>query len=133
MNWEGDMEEIARKVALQKIQTQWEKIIGPLFYQHSWPEKIYPASLLVLVDHSAYTMELTLLSSQIINKINELFSGFRITKLELRTGNIPYRKVLELPKKKPDWKGKEELLELLETEEDRLAKAKLRELIGVLD
>jgi predicted nucleic acid-binding Zn ribbon protein len=76
--------------AIELIKDEWENIVGTLLASHSIPVKISESSLIVNTDHPVYSNELSLMSVDVIEKINLKMGAVLINTLKIEhKGKMP--------------------------------------------
>jgi len=71
-----------------KLINDWPKLVGPGVAGHSSPQDIKGGRLTIIVDSSAWMNQLSLLSNDIIDKVNRGLGGDTVTELRFRIGKI---------------------------------------------
>ncbi|MDD5622311.1 MAG: DUF721 domain-containing protein [Actinomycetota bacterium] len=71
--------DIKRKLNISSIFNRWEEIVGTEIYKKSKPERIIRGILYISVSTSTWANELSLMSGQLIEKINS-FIGEEVVK-----------------------------------------------------
>lgn len=79
--------DIKRKLNISNIFNRWEEIVGAEIYKKTKPERIIRGILYISVSTSTWANELSLMSGQLIKKINS-FVGEEVVK------NIRFRQNL---------------------------------------
>lgn len=70
------------------LATRWAELLGSGIAGHSRPDSIRGGVLTVVVDSSTWMNQLSLLSPDIIKKLNDGLAGEPVTELRFRTGKL---------------------------------------------
>jgi len=70
------------------IASKWPEMVGPGIAGHSRPQEIKGGRLTLIVDSSAWMNQLSLLSGDIVSKINAALGEDVVTDIRLRAGKI---------------------------------------------
>ncbi len=122
--------DLAEKAKLLKIIDQWEEIVGPVYYQHTFPGKVFAKTLQIVVDHPAYKMEIQFMKNIILKNINSFFYGEPFEAISIFIGKVDFKKN-KFSQIKKTLEGKSELTEVIILEEDEIFKKKILDLISV--
>ena len=91
---------------LSGLHSKWAEAVGEKIASHAGPEGLRGGTLTVMVDSSAWMNQLSMLSPEIIRKVNEaLGGGERVEELRFRLGRpAPARNTVKaerfIPKKR---------------------------------
>lgn len=124
-------EKLKNLFIIKRLESAWEKIVGPGLYPYSRPINVSGNSLKIIVPNSAYKMEFTFIKDFVLKNIDSILDFYKIFSFKITVGNFQPLN-LKKPVVKKSLEGKESLLNILEREEDPISKKKLRELIELL-
>lgn len=74
--------------AVSRLISGWPKLVGPGIAAHSRPQDIKGGRLSLIVDSSAWMNQLSLLSTDIIDKVNKGLGAGTVTELRFRIGKV---------------------------------------------
>jgi len=77
----------------------WRRLLGDRIARHSMPDRLNSGELTVIVSSPSWGQELSLLSSEIIDRLRQ--SGLEVTSLRYRVGSIDVQEVRHLPPRTP--------------------------------
>jgi hypothetical protein len=132
-----DANYIKERSILKQIRDNWMDIIGPIYTSKTYPASFKNGILYITVVHSSYSMEITFLKKDILEKVGKItfLYDMSIKKLVAKVGNIPQnRSSIKYPQQEnvPTKNIPPEYLEIIAKEEDPEAKKKLLELLQIL-
>lgn len=73
-------------VELSRLQAQWPQVVGEQVAAHTAPERIQHGRLTVLVDSSAWLMQLSFYKADIHRKVNAHLGSERVSEVFLKVG-----------------------------------------------
>jgi predicted nucleic acid-binding Zn ribbon protein len=73
-------------VELSRLQARWAEVVGEQIAAHTAPERIQHGRLTVLVDSSAWLMQLSFYKADIHRKVNAHLGGERVSEVFLKVG-----------------------------------------------
>ena len=71
---------------LSGLSSKWAAAVGEKVASHAGPEGLRGGTLTVVVDSSAWMNQLSMLSPEIIRKVNEALGGGKVEELRFRLG-----------------------------------------------
>ena len=125
-------EEIQLNFFLYKIKNEWQNIVGEGYFWDTEPLFYRDKTLIILVNHSTYSLELNANKSLILKNIEQVLGGKYIEKLSFKDGFVKKNRNLKLYPKKQTLEGKEKLIKIIEKEEDEKVREKLLELVKLM-
>ncbi|HVE45978.1 MAG TPA: DUF721 domain-containing protein [Acidimicrobiales bacterium] len=70
--------------ALATLFNRWEEIAGPVAASHSWPLSVTRGALVVAVDGPGWATSLRALSSQLVQRVNDVAGPGMAERIEVR-------------------------------------------------
>ncbi len=89
------LEEILRSYGLQeriheyRVFREWPAAVGEQVARHAWPARLQGKTLHVVVDSSPWMQELSLLKTDILDRLNARMGRKLLTNLRFRVGDLP--------------------------------------------
>jgi hypothetical protein len=66
---------------IESLREKWPGYVGNLLSSHSRPDRVFRKTLFIAVDHSTFANELSLVTSQVLDKISKDFGEKKIFKI----------------------------------------------------
>jgi hypothetical protein len=89
------LEEILRSYGLQeriyeyRVFREWPDAVGEQVARHAWPARLQGKTLHIVVDSSPWMQELSLLKTDILDRLNARMGRKLLTNLRFRVGDLP--------------------------------------------
>lgn len=116
---------------INRLNNDWGNIVGDGFANYTKPIHYKDKTLMILIAHETYRMELNFHKSILLKNIEKQLSGKYIERFSFKQGEIKRKRTQKL-KPQASLEGKEELVKIISKEDDQLAKEKLFELIQIM-
>lgn len=75
---------IERSVREQDVLVRWEEIVGPAIARQARPLRLHRGILWISVEDAAWRQELSLMRTELVEKINDAVDDTVITEIRLR-------------------------------------------------
>ena len=133
-NFSISFEKLEKKQRLENLEYNWEKIVGPVYKNHSKPSDLRNNKLIIFVENSSYKQEFLFSKKPILNRVKNFDKNIEsfqiyIKNLKLKNG---IEKTIKQQEKIQSLEGKENLLKLVKNEPDLNIQKKLEKLIQFL-